>query len=642
MARAYVRIDSKNYDILDGVANYTVIDKDMTPETLQEGPGGVTSPTKESSVTWAGFHQGTGQMVYDASRPYRYKRARDVDNRFPGFSFLCGLRQTDSGVTTAPTKIMQWNGNVYMAAGRYLFRLSHASGAAQVLDVGAGNTITDIVDASTTSAALRIVACVATDQFYHSATGASGAWTQSDRATADGGRPRYGLMIRNTLYFFYRPNEMRSAGTSSTISVVNISAGGTAFGAITYIGSATANINGVANYRERLLVKKDDTYYSVDQAAAVYQVFGGFAGQIDTAEAVHTEWAGDGLFYFKWGSKLFTYDGQDILTSMSASPRLQGAGPESGTSVNEDISCEVTALLSTERWLWAAVRSSVATPEYWLMCRGQVEPGGVSVWHDMNGLATNACNALGWLALSGTNNPRLYVGYGTGLQYIVQPLTEFPPDDPNYPFAAHGSMFLPDHHGRAASWRKNYYAIYGSALYLSNTNGSYIDVQYVLDHSGNPQDTAVGRFLDDNPLRFPLDTKGRHIELHLDLYTSVNTVTPNLLTLTMEYDHEPATQLYHQFSIILGPAMASGRSPRTRYANLLDLRQRGGQVAFQDGLLRDTWQAKMVHLGNAQTGQGEIVRRKFDVLPCTMKLYRAQRMARTYYGTSKYGSVKYV
>src|SRR3990167_6881575 len=162
MPRPHVLIDSERYEILDGTANYQVIDEDLAAGTLHEGPPGIEKASRDSSIWWAGFHQGTGQMVYDQRRPYRYKRARNVDNRFPGFSFLCGLRQNDANVTAAPTKMLQWNGYLYIAAGRYLYRLDHSNAATEVLDVGAANKITDIVDASSGAGSLlRIVVCVA-------------------------------------------------------------------------------------------------------------------------------------------------------------------------------------------------------------------------------------------------------------------------------------------------------------------------------------------------------------------------------------------------------------------------------------------------------------------------------------------------
>lgn len=644
MPKTNVLINSESYEILGGLGNYQIIDDDVGASTLLEGPPGVEKSVTDSAVWWAVFHQGTGQMVYDQRRPYRYKRARNIDNRFPGFSFLCGLRQSDANVTVAPTKMLQWNGYLYIAAGRYLYRLDHSNAAAEVLDVGAANKITDIVDASSgASTLLRIMVCVAVAAteagvaFYYSATGAASSWTQSNRTAGNGGQPRYGLMIRDTLYLFYRPNEMRSAGVSNAIAIDNGPPLDTAFGAITYIGSATTNIHGVAKYRERLLVKKSDDYFTVDRGGNVVDLNFGVSGQIDTAEAVHTEWMGDGQFYFKWGSQLFVYDGQDILTQMGATPRLQGVGPERQTNVNEDVSCEVRALFSTDRWLWAAVRSSVATPEYWLMCYGQTESGAAPVWHDMNGLGTNACNALGWLALSGTSAPRLYLGYGASVNYIVQPKTDFPPDDPDYRFVSGGEMFLPDHHGRSPSWRKNYYLLTPSALNLSSANGAYIDFHYVLDHSGNPQDTTIGRALNNNPLRFPADIAGRHIELHLSYSSAVNTTTPILLTMTLDYDHEPTVQLKHQFYVVLGAEQATGTSAKKRMADLLNVRQRGGQVAFRDGLLKDTWSAKLVRLGQTQVAQRPDEGSAVTIIPVIMKIYRAQRLAPSYYGTGLYG-----
>lgn len=637
-----VQIDGYVYPILPGLQNYEVIDQPYVNDTLHEGTGGPTRPATESAVTWTALHRGTGQAVYDPRQPARYKRARNYDLRYPGFMFHCGEIVTTSGVAAAPTKMLQWgDGFLYIAAGRYLYRTDFSTAPTEVLDVGANNTITDILDASNdlssgASSRLRLMVCVAGAAFQYSANGTS--WTQSNRTTANGGQPRYGLRIRDTLYLFYRANEMRSAGVGSAIDVDNA---GTAFGAVTYIGSGRWNINGVTSYRERLIVKKDDGLYTVDRDAAVRQVTGGLSGQIDTSTLIAAEWAGDGLLYFKWGSKLYAYDGQDIVATMGVTPRFAAVGPERTTGVDEDHSAEVTALLATDRWLWASVENNASTREDRLMCYGYTDADGPPVWHDMNVLSGN-CDALGWLAQSGSNNPRLYFGAGSSASYIIQPVTDFPLDDPNYRFCAAAEVYLPDHHGLGAGWRKNYLSVASLADNLSNADGRYIDVHYVLNHSGNPQDTAVGRLLSNDPIFFDADTTARHIEISLHSYTGVNTSCPVLQSFTLEYDHEPPPQIYHSFYVVLSDtAQATGSSGRSRLGRLQALRERGGQVAFRDGLEGDTWRAKLERLGAYQERRKPGGETASLVLPLLMKLYRGLRLRAYYYGSSFYGTATY-
>ena len=108
----------------------------------------------------------------------------------------------------------------------------------------------------------------------------------------------------------------------------------------------------------------------------------------------------------------------------------------------------------------------------------------------------------------------------------------------------------------------------------------------------------------------------------------------------MEYDHEPTVQLTHRFSVVLGAEMATGVSAKKRYNDLLNLRQRGGQVTFRDGLMRDTWSGKVTGLGQTQVAQRPTEGTTVTVLPVTVMIYRAQRLARSYYGTALYGISK--
>lgn len=629
MAGATVQLDDTIYRILEGAQNYDSYNTPLFDSTLHEGPHQRGVVTSESDVTWAGFHRGCGLTTYDPQDPYRYLRGRNVDCRFHDFVFLCGLIVATTVMSVAPTKMLQWGTSLYAISGRYVYRTSSGTTWTEVHDGGASAVATDIFDADGT-----LVVCYGTTVgFAYSTDGAS--WTTSSRSTTPGGGtsqdryPHYGLMLNDQVYFFYRPNEMRAAGANN-----DVTNGGSSFGGNTWIGSSGTSFRGAAVYRDRLIMKKDEGLFSVNVDGIVQEITR-FRDQIDQNDLIAAEWQGDGLWYFKWGTKLLAYNGEEIVQAMGTTPRFANVGPEQWTATDENVSAEVTALLATDRWLWAAVKDNQTSVEYRLMCRGYTDAGAPPVWHDMNVIGTDACNALGWLAQTSSQNPRLYMGVGASASYIVQPVTEFPPDDPGYAFTSLGELYLCDHHGQSPAWRKNYYSLYHEARNLSNANGRYVDVHYRLDHDGSFGENALGRILDEEPLRFPEDVTGRHIQLRLKLATGASTSSPVLTFVTLEYDHEPPIQRFHRFYVTLGKA-STGQSDLDRQRKLDALIDRGGQVDFRDGLLRRNWKAKVVEIGQTQVKRRPAATEdEADiVVPIVVKLARQQSGAAYFYDTT--------
>ncbi len=161
---------------------------------------------------------------------------------------------------------------VYVSDGRYVHRSSDGVTFTQVLDVGAGNVVTQLQAFGASDGDIGLIAChedaagVAQDYFF-SVTGNSGAWTQQTQADCE---YQFMFVKDETLYGLVDPNTLRT-----TTDPFDLDSG--PWSGATQVGDELHDFQGGFVVEAVLIIFKEDRVFTIDSTGAVFTLIAQFA-----------------------------------------------------------------------------------------------------------------------------------------------------------------------------------------------------------------------------------------------------------------------------------------------------------------------------------------------------------------------------
>lgn len=153
---------------------------------------------------------------------------------------------------------------IFCSDGRYLHRSTNGVLWSEVLDVGAGNRISDLETFGATDGNPYLLVCVevaatgAAVNYYYSSLGTSGSFTQ--RNTADGSTARFMFVRDDTLVGLIQPNILRTVQDPTNAGT---------WSGPTEVGDQQSGFQGGITIAARLVIFKEDRVFTIDAAGGV-------------------------------------------------------------------------------------------------------------------------------------------------------------------------------------------------------------------------------------------------------------------------------------------------------------------------------------------------------------------------------------
>lgn len=408
------------------------------------------------------FHLGFGYSWRLLQGTYAY--AINADARFPRLVLPGPLVTTTAlpaGVTSPPRCGQDYNGDFYVGAGRYVYRIPGGTGApVQVADLGAGVYAWSM----DTFNGNLYVGTSTTD----TPAGAPGAlWQNASGTWTGGGPPRKAIV-----HAWYQSSASGAVGAwqliaSDTVSsVINCATGPMTpanWGASIAVGDTTYPINSLVSDQAHVYVAKTNGLHDVDGATGFtpnLMPFYESAVDVDNGTA---SISANGSVYVNSIAGLFRLD----VSGGSTTGRITTVTPGHGLPNETPIRGKITALATYGPWVIGAVYNGTDTYIMWGRDIRQGDAGtspfgygagygpspsaiGPSpmLWHGaLIYLPGQICRMLAISAL--TSPPRLWLGTRTtssgqaSLAWATIARTENPLQDVEYRYATDWEVHIP-------------------------------------------------------------------------------------------------------------------------------------------------------------------------------------------------------
>jgi len=390
-----------------------------------------------------------------------YAWGENVDARFPRLVLPGPFVNAVSlpGVLDFPRCAMQYGGDLYVGAGRFVYQIPGGTGTpVQDLDLGAGNVAWDL---ETFAGALYCGTSVGS-----SSSSAPGLLWQKAAPGAGGWTNNAGVLRKSMATAWYQ-----SSGPLGTTGAFQLIAQDTAssvrnvatapltpanWGAAISVGDTTYGINRLIGDQTHVYVAKTNGLHDVDGVTGHSpNLMPFFAQAIDDENGIAGHSSG-GFVYTGHLSGLFRLD-----VSGAASGRLVTVTPGHGLPNETPVRGKILASTSYGPWQIISLYNGVDT----YICMGRdimqgdagVSPFGYGygygpspsaigpspmLWH--GGIIFVPGQRCYLLYVSGLSSPpRLWFGSGNQLNYAILPRTENPLQDSEYRFAQSWRFFVP-------------------------------------------------------------------------------------------------------------------------------------------------------------------------------------------------------
>lgn len=542
-----LRIGSYGFDLAEKNA-HSVAEVDLGP----------TGEVQFSLPDWARGLQTVEQGLNWDKSP-SYVSARGCDAAFPGQIILqpqavtIAVASGQPAIPTAPVKQVDFTvsgtTNTYLGAGRYVYRLDSNNQWTQVLDLGAGISVADMVVHGG-----KLVVAYSTG-YRHTTDGTT--WTNVATA-AD----RFGVLGQN-VWRAVRPNSLYSASdvTSSWSSAYTVA-------------DSSFNVNSIVGLEQLLMVGKEDGIYSIDSEGVVTPFtpeLRVYANSNFASVRAATTFNQD--YYFR------TLDGIVMISGQDGQKRRVGldqlASPDLPTP-------RIIALAGDDRYLYALCANS--SNDLMILRRNIYGAWHVFYWDGSSGTKQGQhlaiSSALGYPALffSYFDNASTYT-----TRYIRLAQFPNPRQDSNYRYDTASSLWIRFPRFVSADTP----AVFDRCTIQSQnlTAGVTITPYYAVDGGAVTQfgsTAATGSPLSSISLGTPVS--GHLWDFYVYLSTNTNTSTPVLTGISFKGQWKPQRRRVHTYYVLAAayqPTRRAGRLRRSAVDVLTDLRALRETTTYQ-------------------------------------------------------------
>ncbi len=464
----------------------------IAQQTPSETRYGNQSPMIESPMVFGTTYRGYGDAQVMSEGRYHY--SVNVDARFPD-AVLPGPLVTTLSVNGSANVngFFEQNSMLFALAGRYVKAISGADVVTTAKDFGSGKAATDCGLYN----GKAYVGMGYTEAFWERSSNANPTlgWTQATGLYMGQIAP-----FRDRLYASVTADSVKSVAASPTVAV-NWTAAYSA-------GDPTQEITALAELGEILYIGKPNGLYALD-ADGLADMLTPELAPIVSAYNCENMAAWHGVLWVPHIRGLLAY--QNLGGNGF---RVTPATPGSWTTDACPVRGRVTALAGDNRWLYAAVLTSIGDT-YIVAGREAFEgENGPIVWHPLAQLAGMECHAM---HISGLwTNPRLFFGMGANVGYITLPRNgENPVQDTNSTYALSGSIYYPAHSWLAPTTPKVWKSIEIEGANLTSTR--YVSVYYRIDGRGGWTLAGTARRTPRSLIPLgPSGVSGIYLEIRLD------------------------------------------------------------------------------------------------------------------------------
>lgn len=434
--------------------------------TVTEHQYGNLEATVLAPMVWRTAHRGYGDRLQRGEGRYYY--ANNMDCRVPE-QILPGPKVTaisTVGGSANVNRIIEFDGKLFVLAGRYCKRINSDDSVSLEQDFGAGKVA---VDAEVFNGVLYVsLGFGAGDYLWKRTTGAS--WTQDDDVQLG-----YMALWKERLW---GQKSTTLNGVTTNQGVQNVSnnpftaADWSANGPI--VGDPGSIITSMGSLGDMLYVGKTDGLHGAD-ASAIAPLLTPEMRPYTHSDNCRGMTAWHGMWFVPHLRGLLTYrdmgEGGFLVSDASPGRDADRDNPARGL---------ITAMAGDDHWLYAALYTP-AGHTYILAGReaaGEELQNGNMVWHPLALLQSTKCQAMHVCGIF--TNPRLYYGMNGELGYIILPRNgDNPTADTNCRYATAGSIYLPAHAWNAPASVKVWKEVRIESENLSL--GRYLYVYYSLD-----------------------------------------------------------------------------------------------------------------------------------------------------------------
>ncbi len=426
-----------------GLLQYFVGSTPFVVEQRHEGAYGYDAgPTDiDSAISFENWHAGAGfESALDSTDPgdpdagelasHKYSYSQGVDASWEDRLYISPERQGMSGITAAPTHILQSSIGTAVAAGGKVYSI--AAGGAATEEVDTSGTITDLVEFEN-----RVYAFIGdSSDYYHSAAGdITSAWTQVSTTVDD---PASFMVSRGNSGSNTVAWKLTAGGALK--NTTDPSDSGVAWSAAIQLGHSTMTFNNLMVANDVMYGIADEGIFSYD-GVSVEDVFP--AQTLAHADnGKHAILWVNGLMYFNFGTGAIVEFNPGPNTLRTVFPRPDGVG-------HPEVNGAITAIHGDDTHLRVAIKNAAGNT-YILKgspSRVAADPYGQPLfeWHTAAYLAANDCNAIQSVpaGVPHANNPAMVFGYGALSKYFIEPRENYrPEDDSNYRFDTGGGTIF--------------------------------------------------------------------------------------------------------------------------------------------------------------------------------------------------------
>jgi hypothetical protein len=442
----------------------------IASQSPKEGQYGNQAPIIELPMVWHTGHLGYGDAKQQQEGRYHY--SVDMDARFPEQIIPGPKVHTLATTATAPiNRILEYRGQLYALGGRYLFSVQRDNTLVTEKDLGAGKVATDAAIFNQK----MYVGMGFAEPFWEWDLSNWGIWNQSLwnggdiwRSTGEAWAQATGSYYNKIAIF-----KDRMWANVSRFQVKSVSADPKVAGNWTgayRVGDPGLDITSLIEFGNTLYIGKADALYALGSDGRAICVTPEMRSPISIDNCVNaTAW--HGLLWVPHQRGLWAIQriGEEGFTVLSVTPGANAVAenPVRGT---------VTAMVGDNRWLYVTVRNG--QDSYLLAGREPMQSEMASeqmIWHPLAKLEGVRCGAM--CISGGWENPRLWLGLGTKLGYIVLPRHgDNPLMDANCQYNTNGSITFPAHSWQAPVTRKVFKGVEVLAEGLSSQR--YLDCYY--------------------------------------------------------------------------------------------------------------------------------------------------------------------